>query len=170
MLVGGGERPRVASRIEGKGWKLGITLRPAMFQALLGASMASITDRVLPRGDLLGPRGEVAVWMRAIAGTRALDARIAIAEAFLEPPPGARSSASSARWSARARSGLSSAIACTRLQRSSRAATRPRSPRSPPRRLAASLGYADQAHFTRDFKRMVGETPRSFRICATHRT
>ena len=36
--------------------------------------------------------------------------------------------------------------------------------------LAASLGYADQAHFTRDFKRMVGETPRSFRICATHRT
>jgi AraC-like DNA-binding protein len=28
--------------------------------------------------------------------------------------------------------------------------------------LAASLGYADQAHFGRDFKRTVGETPRSF--------
>ncbi len=55
MLVGGGERPRVASRIEGKGWNLGITLRQAMFQALLGASMASMTDRILPLGDLLGP-------------------------------------------------------------------------------------------------------------------
>jgi AraC-like DNA-binding protein len=28
--------------------------------------------------------------------------------------------------------------------------------------LAASLGYADQAHFGRDFKRTVGETPRAF--------
>jgi AraC-like DNA-binding protein len=28
--------------------------------------------------------------------------------------------------------------------------------------LAASLGYADQAHFGRDFQRAVGETPRSF--------
>jgi AraC-like DNA-binding protein len=28
--------------------------------------------------------------------------------------------------------------------------------------LAASLGYADQAHFARDFKRVVGRTPGSF--------
>jgi AraC-like DNA-binding protein len=28
--------------------------------------------------------------------------------------------------------------------------------------LAASLGYADQAHFARDFKRVVGQTPRAF--------
>jgi AraC-like DNA-binding protein len=28
--------------------------------------------------------------------------------------------------------------------------------------LAMSLGYADQAHFTRDFTRVVGQTPRSF--------
>ena len=28
--------------------------------------------------------------------------------------------------------------------------------------LAASLGYADQAHFRRDFKRTVGQTPRAF--------
>jgi AraC-like DNA-binding protein len=28
--------------------------------------------------------------------------------------------------------------------------------------LAASLDYADQSHFARDFKRMVGETPRRF--------
>jgi AraC-like DNA-binding protein len=28
--------------------------------------------------------------------------------------------------------------------------------------LAASLGYADQAHFARDFKRTVGHTPRAF--------
>ena len=28
--------------------------------------------------------------------------------------------------------------------------------------LAASLGYADQAHFGRDFKRIVGQAPRAF--------
>ena len=28
--------------------------------------------------------------------------------------------------------------------------------------VAASLGYADQAHFARAFKRAVGETPRRF--------
>ena len=28
--------------------------------------------------------------------------------------------------------------------------------------LAAALGYADQSHFARDFKRVVGETPRNF--------
>jgi AraC-like DNA-binding protein len=28
--------------------------------------------------------------------------------------------------------------------------------------LAASLGYADQSHFAKDFKLMVGQTPRSF--------
>ena len=28
--------------------------------------------------------------------------------------------------------------------------------------LAASLGYADQAHFAREFKRAVGHTPRAF--------
>jgi AraC-like DNA-binding protein len=28
--------------------------------------------------------------------------------------------------------------------------------------LAASLGYADQAHFARDFKRVVGRSPGSF--------
>jgi AraC-like DNA-binding protein len=28
--------------------------------------------------------------------------------------------------------------------------------------LAASLGYADQAHFGRDFKRTIGQTPQSF--------
>ncbi len=30
--------------------------------------------------------------------------------------------------------------------------------------LAASLGYADQAHFGRDFKRTVGQTPRAYGI------
>ena len=28
--------------------------------------------------------------------------------------------------------------------------------------LAAALGYADQAHFARDFKRVVGESPGAF--------
>ena len=32
--------------------------------------------------------------------------------------------------------------------------------------LAAALGYADQAHFARDFKRAVGQTPRAFAALA----
>jgi AraC-like DNA-binding protein len=35
-------------------------------------------------------------------------------------------------------------------------------PNPPFAALAASLGYADQAHFGRDFKRTIGQTPRSF--------
>jgi AraC-like DNA-binding protein len=34
--------------------------------------------------------------------------------------------------------------------------------------LAVHLGYADQAHLTRDFKAMVGKTPAGFRV-AVHR-
>ena len=30
-------------------------------------------------------------------------------------------------------------------------------------RLAADLGYCDQSHFTRDFKRTTGQPPGSFR-------
>jgi AraC-like DNA-binding protein len=43
------------------------------------------------------------------------------------------------------------------------AAERLRSPRPPSFvSLAASLGYADQAHFAREFKQTVGRTPRAY--------
>jgi AraC-like DNA-binding protein len=47
-----------------------------------------------------------------------------------------------------------------RRYRMHEAAAQLRSKTPPPlAELAASLGYADQAHFTRDFKSVVGRTP-----------
>lgn len=33
-------------------------------------------------------------------------------------------------------------------------------------RLALELGYSDQAHFCKDFKRMTGQTPKSYALCS----
>jgi AraC-like DNA-binding protein len=45
------------------------------------------------------------------------------------------------------------------------AAERLKGPRPPAlAELASSLGYADQAHFAREFKQVTGRTPRSFRV------
>jgi AraC-like DNA-binding protein len=45
------------------------------------------------------------------------------------------------------------------------AAERLKGSRPPPlAELATSLGYADQAHFAREFKQVTGRTARSFRV------
>ncbi|HSO34911.1 MAG TPA: helix-turn-helix transcriptional regulator [Labilithrix sp.] len=191
--VTGVHRGRVAGRLEGEGWKFGITFRPAMFQPLLGASMTTITDRVVPLDEVLGPNAKIAAWTRAIAEARELEEKIAIAEAFLGPrlgplPPtvvrlrdlvermaGDRSilrvedvcqasllDVRALQRAFRTYVGVSPkwVIQRYRLHEAAAQLSRPQPPELAA--LAASLGYADQAHFTRDFKRMVGETPRSF--------
>ncbi|MDB4929414.1 MAG: AraC family transcriptional regulator [Myxococcaceae bacterium] len=191
--VAGVQRGRVTGVLEGDGWRLGITFRPAMFQALLGASMAGLTDRVVPLGGLLASRAKTAAWRRAVAATRDADERFAVTEAFLAPllpppPPAAVRLRDLVERMARDRSMLRVADVCAAgglderaLQRAFRtyvgaspkwviqryrlheAAAQLKSPHPPElAALAASLGYADQAHFNRDFKRMVGATPRAF--------
>ena len=174
-----------------EGETFGISFRPVMFQALLGASMASITDRVVPLEHVLGtPAGP---WARALDAARAPEEKVALTEALLAPllttpSPGLERIRDLVERVAVDRSILrvddiarASDLDTRALQRCFRtyvgvspksviqryrlheAAIQLRTPHPPSlAELAASLGYADQAHFGRDFKRTVGQTPRAF--------
>jgi AraC-like DNA-binding protein len=182
---------RVGRRLEGEGRIFGVTFRPVMFQPLLRASMATLTDRVVPLAQVLGPRAEA--WTRAVHAAEDVDEKVAITEALLAPLL-VPSSAELARLrdlvqrmavdrSLRRVEDVSSAsdLDTRALQRSFRTyvgvspkwviqryrlheAAAQLTSADPPTlaALAASLGYADQAHFGRDFKRTIGQTPQSF--------
>jgi AraC-like DNA-binding protein len=182
---------RLARHLTGEGQMFGISFRPVMFQPLLRASMATLTNGVVPLVEVLGARSTA--WSRAILEERDVAGKVAIAEAFLAPllpPPDERmlrlrdlvESIAHDRSLLRAEDVAAAAGVDVRaLQRSFQtfvgaspkrviqryrlheAAAQLEGP-SPPAlaTLAASLGYADQAHFGRDFKRAVGETPHSF--------
>ncbi len=182
---------RLVRHLTHEGATFGITFRMGMFQPLLGAPMASITDRVVPLDQVLGPK--VKAWARAIHEAREVDEKIAITEAFLAPllrPPSPHlvrlrdlvermatdrsilrvedvcevsglDARALQRWF-KACIGVSPKWVIQRF-RLHEAAAQLAGPRPPPlAALAASLGYADQAHFGRDFKRAVGQTPRAF--------
>ena len=67
----------------GRGEVVRIAFRPAMFQPLLRAPMASISERVFRVADLLGPKADA--WARAIRAEPDIAGKLAIAEAFLAP-------------------------------------------------------------------------------------
>lgn len=181
---------RIARSLAAVGETFGISFRPVMFQALLGSSMASITDRAVPLEHVLGTSANT--WASAIDAARAPEDKIALTEALLAPllVPAphlerlrdiveriavdqtilrAGDVARACELSPRALQrcfltyvGLSPKSVIQRY-RLHEAALQLRSPRPPAlAELAASLGYADQAHFGRDFKDAVGLTPGAF--------
>ncbi len=182
---------RLAMRREGHGEAFGITFRSAMFQPLLRASMTTLTDRVVPLAQVLGSRsdawaraihaeadvarklGKVDAFLvplllplRAdIAGLRDLVERIARDRSFVRVEQVAelagRELRELQRWF-RSCVGVSPKWVIRRY-RLLEAAEQLKSRRPPAlAALAASLGYADQPHFARDFKLTVGQTPRAF--------
>ena len=181
----------LARTLDGEGETFGVSFRPVMFHALLGASMDSITDGVVPLEDLLGPSARS--WARAIDAARVPEEKVALTECLLRPLLETRSPRLErlrdlVERIAAERSILrvddlvhASDLDKRALQRCFRtyvgispkaviqryrlheAAIQLRAPHPPSlAELAASLGYADQAHFGRDFKRTVGQTPRAF--------
>jgi AraC-like DNA-binding protein len=181
----------LARTLTDEGETFGVSFRPVMFQALLGESMASITDRVVPLEHVLGASARR--WARAIDAARAPEEKVALTEALLTPllttpSPRLERIRDLVERIAVDRSILrasdiahASGLDTRALQRCFRtyvgvspksviqryrlheAAIQLRAPHPPSLAdLAASLGYADQAHFGRDFKRTVGQTPRAF--------
>jgi len=182
---------RLARTLTGEGELFGITFLPVMFQPLLRASMASLTDRIVPLERVLGSKAKT--WTRELHDARTVDDKVAVTEAFLAPllpPPAPRLTRLRdlvARIAAdrsilgvediSALTGLDARALQRRFQtyvglspkcviqryRLLEAAAQLAAPHPPSlATLAASLGYADQAHFGRDFKRTVGQTPSSF--------
>ena len=181
----------LARTLTDEGETFGVSFRPVMFQALLGASMASITDRVVPLEQVLGASARR--WATSIDAARAPEDKVALTEVLLTPllttpSPRLERVRDLVERIAFDRSLLrvedvarASDLDTRALQRCFRtyvgvspksviqryrlheAAIQLRTPHPPSlAELAASLGYADQAHFGRDFKRTVGQTPRAF--------
>jgi len=173
------------------GRAFGITFRPAAFQQLLRAPMASLTDRTVPVAAVLGRDGEV--WARALLEAPAFEETLSMAEAFLATrlEPLCREASSTRDITERMMRDPSLVrsrdvataldVDVRSLQRRFRhyvgvgpkwvirryrlhEAAEQLKAKSPPSlaALAAALGYADQAHFARDFKSVVGEAPGSF--------
>ncbi|MFO0747568.1 MAG: AraC family transcriptional regulator [Myxococcota bacterium] len=182
---------RVTRVLSGAGQVFGLTFRPAAFAPLYDGDLARLADRSLALGELFGPEGDA--WAAATHAEPDLDARIALATAFLlrrlaPLPVEARRLRDLVERIAADPSlvrveqvCLASGIDLRALQRGFRrfvgvtpkwvlgrfrlieAVERLKAPEPPSLvELAASLDYADQAHFARDFKRVVGETPRRF--------
>jgi AraC-like DNA-binding protein len=153
--------------------------------------MASLTDRVLPVARILGD--EANAWARAIRIERTLEAKVAIAEAFLVTRlPTAPSEVARMRdlvegiaedrtlrcvEQVAERAGLDHRALQRRFRRY--VGVHPKwviqryrlleavaqlGSAEPPKlaALASALGYADQAHFQREFKIVIGRTPGSF--------
>jgi AraC-like DNA-binding protein len=187
-MISGVQTGRTASRLVGKGRKFGIRFRPAMFQPLLHRPMSTLTDRSVPFASVFeneSPRKILAARnvSDAIASAEALLNR------YLVPPADdvlrIRDVVERAMHDRSLLRAEDLAVALDldmrttqrrfrhyvgvspkwiiRRYRLHEAAEQLRG-KSPPAlaALAADLGYADQAHFAREFRQVIGRTPRMF--------
>lgn len=189
--VAGVRTGRTETIRRGKGRVFGITFRPAAFQHLLRAPMSSLTDATVPVATVLGKDGErwartligapefeasVSIAEAFLATrlqplSRDAESMRDITERMMRDPSLSRSSDVATALDIDHRSlqrrfrhyvgvGPKWVIRRYRLHE----AVEQLKAETPPSLadLAASLSYADQAHFARDFKRVVGRTPGSF--------
>jgi AraC-like DNA-binding protein len=195
--VAGVRTGRTQAIRKGAGRVFGITFRPAAFQRLLRAPMSSLTDRAVPIATVFGREGEVWARALIEAPEFEESVSIAETFLAARLPPLGRNAATTRDITERMMrdpsllraSDVAAALDLDirSLQRRFRhyvgvgpkwvirryrlheAAEQLRA-KSPPSlaALAASLGYADQAHFARDFKSVVGQSPGAFeRLSAT---
>jgi AraC-like DNA-binding protein len=182
---------RLSRCLAGEGRMFGIAFRPAMFKPLACRSMTKLTDQVVPLDSVLGPKAnewshaigeardvdhELAITETFLSAVlpapspglerlRDLMERIAFDRSILRVEDAASVSGLDVRAlqrGFRTHVGVSPkwVIQRYRLLEASVQLARPCPPTLAA--LATSLGYADQAHFSRDFKRAIGQTPRAF--------
>ena len=175
-LVRGPERGHVVRVLEGRSRVFGVTFRPGCFRPFLGTSVSTITGRALPASAVFGPglppgdQQEVEKFLRArLPAPDPLAGQAADIVALVQAEPQLTRVDELA-----ARAG----VGIRRLQRlfaeyvglgPKWVIRRYRLHEVGERlasgvdidwvRLAGELGYADQAHFIRDFTAIVGESP-----------
>lgn len=187
----GAHRLRFSRRLDGRGRILGTKLWPAAIRGIVDVPASRWTDRVVPLAEIIDvdagalerevlaidddaaafarladtwrrfvkPLDEAAILARTIvehvANTEGVVRVEQLADAFLLDERAlqrlfARNLGVTPKW----------VIRRVRLQEA--AALLERSPPPALAELAARLGYADQAHFARDFSQVVGRSPRVF--------
>lgn len=190
--VVGVQTKRHGRTLVGSGQTFGLSFRPAMFHPLAGGSMARLTDRTVPLAELFGEAARTWTEQTLAAPTLEEKTSLAEAflgpllptrtKALCQLRDRIERLVEETETSRVDELALSSGLETRALQRSFRehvgvspkwvrsrfrlheAAARLASPEPPGLAdLAASLGYADQAHFGRDFQAAVGQTPRTFR-------
>lgn len=182
---------RFTRRLVGSGWVFGIKFRPAAFQPFLRGQVATITDRVVSLQTVfgngvrrLGPelreassperaaeRVEAYLLQRlpelpaTVIGLRDLVERLATEHELLRVSHAAAIAGMDVRTLQRRflhYVGVGPKWVIQRYRLHEAAEQLKTHPRQSLASLAATLGYADQAHFVRDFKAMIGRTPTAF--------
>jgi AraC-like DNA-binding protein len=186
---------RFRRSLRGRGRVFAVKFRPAAFQPLLGAPMSSITERTLSLRSLFGRAGDVlrqAVLSEEslpgcialverflgprlpplparVAAVRDLVERLAVDRALLRVEQAAAILRTDVRTLQRrflhdVGLGPKWVIQRYRLHEAAERLARP----DPPdlAALALELGYFDQSHFQRDFKQIIGVTPRAYALTA----
>jgi AraC-like DNA-binding protein len=174
--------------LDGAGWACGVKFRPGGWAAWTGLDAARLTDRAVPAGPLLGPLGLgdlQADLLAAAPDDRHAVLRDLLERHAPEPDPDylrlralierMRDDAALVRveqlpdlvgWSPRTLQrhfrrtvGVSPKWVLARFRLQEAAVELERDPQVNLAALSARLGWHDQAHFTNDFRRMLGTTP-----------
>ena len=171
------------------GWACGVKFRPGGWSAWAGVDAARLTDRVVPAGPVLGPLGLRSLGDAVLDAADAEERHTVLRDLLEKhaPEPDAdylrlrglidrmRDDPSLVRaeqlpelvgWSPRtlqrhfrARVGVSAKWVLARFRLQEAAVELERDPEVNLAELSARLGWHDQAHFTNDFRRMIGTTP-----------
>ncbi len=189
--VAGVPRERFTRTLVGEGRVFAVKFRPASFSVLFDAPMSKLTDRVVPVDEVFGSEGaswsrsivaapnvearisisesflasRVPPLEGEVARIRDLVERMAVDRTLLRVEDVARAAKTDVRtlqrWF-RQYVGVTPKWVLQRYRLHEAAEQLKGAPAPSLAALADSLGYADQAHFARDFKRVVGRSPSAF--------